>query len=567
MKRFNHFSIILFFLSVFQSLLLSKIILPVFAKPSGEPITNQQCNVFTFDASGSYDEDSQDLNFFWDFGDGQTSAEPIVTHTYKKADDYVVHLKIKDNSGLDCSTGITSQTVRVNIPPYVNFSAPEIICAEQPITLDASASYTESKGALSYSWDFGDGTTALDKTNLTKVYTKGGNYKISLTVTDTSATTCHSKTLEKVVLVNEPPRVQISGGEEILKCVSEDDDYIVEFDASASSDINSDQLNYEWDFGDGMTEKGAKVTHSYAQLGIYDARLVVKDNTRIGCGTNVKFVRVKLTEAPVADAGEDIVSCVGREIVFDGSQSYSNPKGTLAAKWTFDDGASADGLKVAHTYAKPGRYQARLTVESKLNSMCPSSSDTREIIVNSTPMVSIKSPDAICLGANMHFDASSANDPDGDALEHYWSFGDGTILRSGAKVAHEYKQGGQYRVSVIVDDKKGSACSTAMASKTVKINTPPIADAGPNLACCVAVATKFDASTSNDPDQDQLTYHWDFGDGQKAEGMVVDHDYKKNGSYKVTLTVDDQSKTSCSQSTAGFVADVNAKPVPVMSVR
>ncbi len=45
----------------------------------------------------------------------------------------------------------------------------------------------------------------------------------------------------------------------------------------------------------------------------------------------------------------------------------------------------------------------------------------------------------------------------------------------------------------------------------------------------------FNALKSRDPDGDIVSYEWDFGDGQKATGVVVDHAFKEPGNYKVTL--------------------------------
>ena len=50
----------------------------------------------------------------------------------------------------------------------------------------------------------------------------------------------------------------------------------------------------------------------------------------------------------------------------------------------------------------------------------------------------------------------------------------------------------------------------------------------------------FNASDSTDPDlEDHLHYAWDMGDGTALEGMEVTHEYRKAGTYTVTLTVSD----------------------------
>ncbi len=49
----------------------------------------------------------------------------------------------------------------------------------------------------------------------------------------------------------------------------------------------------------------------------------------------------------------------------------------------------------------------------------------------------------------------------------------------------------------------------------------------------------FDASGSQDADDDELVYVWDFGDGQKAEGKKTGHRFQKQGKYVVRLTITD----------------------------
>ncbi|MGB7156792.1 MAG: PQQ-dependent sugar dehydrogenase [Tepidisphaeraceae bacterium] len=54
----------------------------------------------TFDASESSDPDGDPLTYFWDFGDGATSTEMIVTHTYESAGVFQPTLVATDSGGL-----------------------------------------------------------------------------------------------------------------------------------------------------------------------------------------------------------------------------------------------------------------------------------------------------------------------------------------------------------------------------------------------------------------------------------------------------------------------------------
>ncbi len=49
----------------------------------------------------------------------------------------------------------------------------------------------------------------------------------------------------------------------------------------------------------------------------------------------------------------------------------------------------------------------------------------------------------------------------------------------------------------------------------------------------------FSGSESSDPDQDPLTFAWDFGDGAVLAGETMIHAYAKPGAYTATLTVSD----------------------------
>jgi len=60
----------------------------------------------------------------------------------------------------------------------------------------------------------------------------------------------------------------------------------------------------------------------------------------------------------------------------------------------------------------------------------------------------------------------------------------------------------------------------------------------------VGDAAIFNASESADPDGEIVSYSWSFGDGSKAEGVVVEHKYMRPGRYAVKLAVTDDKGAS-----------------------
>jgi PKD repeat protein len=224
--------------AVFAVLTLSFLSLSFADSTSTATYSSPRCNEFTFDATGSSDPDDENMSYLWEFGDGTTSNEAVVSHTYQKSGDYEVKLTVTDSSGLQCSKDVTSEKITANIPPVATFVSPDLICAGEDNVFDGTGSTNITKSRLNYSWDFGDGTTASDEKKVTKNYSKGGSYKVKLTVDDGSGAVCSSASTFKTVTVNEPP-VADAGDPEILRCVSGDADMNVSLDASNSHDTNT----------------------------------------------------------------------------------------------------------------------------------------------------------------------------------------------------------------------------------------------------------------------------------------------------------------------------------------
>ena len=70
---------------------------------------------------------------------------------------------------------------------------------------------------------------------------------------------------------------------------------------------------------------------------------------------------------------------------------------------------------------------------------------------------------------------------------------------------------------------------------------------------------QFDGSLSWDPQGDNLTYRWNFGDGSTATGIAPSHHYPVVGSYTVTLVVNDGQFDSAPASAE--VTIVNLAPI------
>ncbi len=117
-----------------------------------------------------------------------------------------------------------------------------------------------------------------------------------------------------------------------------------------------------------------------------------------------------------------------------------------------------------------------------------------------------------------------------------------------AQTSHVFSSPGRYNVSLTVQDDTGTSCGVHEDQAQIRVNTPPVAVAGPDQKGWTGGAHDalfFDGSGSHDPDKDALVHHWDFGDGTGGGGAKVYHTYTSPGKYSVRLTVSDSSGLDC----------------------
>ncbi len=96
-------------------------------------------------------------------------------------------------------------------------------------------------------------------------------------------------------------------------------------------------------------------------------------------------------------------------------------------------------------------------------------------------------------------------------------------------------------------------------------NNDPVADftATPVSGDAPLLVT-FDASSSSDPDGDNLTYAWVFDDGNSATGEATQNTFTSEGTYNVELTVDDGNGGTATKTTVITVTkgDPDTDPDP-----
>jgi PKD repeat protein len=177
-------------------------------------------------------------------------------------------------------------------PPTAAFSS---TVQDLTVSFDASGSFDPDGGALTYAWDFGDGTSGTGVNPVHPYPPGGGTYNVTLTVTDVpgdSDTETHPVTTTDPP--NQPPSAAFS---------STVDHLTAHFNATGSFDPEGGALTYAWDFGDGTSGTGVNPDHTYpAGGGTFTVTLTVTDP--VG-DDDVATGSVTATDPPVEIALDD----------------------------------------------------------------------------------------------------------------------------------------------------------------------------------------------------------------------------------------------------------------------
>ena len=118
---------------------------------------------------------------------------------------------------------------------------------------------------------------------------------------------------------------------------------------------------------------------------------------------------------------------------------------------------------------------------------------------------------------------------------------------------------GAYVIEFCASDGSASDCETITITVSAG-NNPPTANPGGPYQGATGQPISFDGSASSDPDGDNLSYDWDFGDTGNATGATPSHTYAAAGVYLVTLTVTDDGTPSLSDVAATSATVLNLIP-------
>jgi PKD repeat protein len=462
-----------------------------------------------------------DLN--WDFGDGSVATGPTAEHSWESAGTYRVALTATNALGSD-----TSESATITVYDRVEQPTAVIEASASQASVNQTVSFTSlsTGNPTELEWTFDDGTSARGET-VSHAWTEPGTYDVRLVVSNSAG----SSEATAQVVVDE--RVVAPIARIVASTTTAEQNQSVRF---TSLSINN-PTRLVWDFGDGSTDSGSSVTHSFARADRYTVTLRASNAAGEGVAT-ITIVVIADIPAPVAAfslAPESPVT-VGVPVQFTDQSTGGAPSSWA---WDFDDGGRSTQRNPTHVFTEEGTYTVRLNVEN---------SGGRDDVTRQVQVLPPKpaadftfSPTTPNAGVQVQFTDTSRNVTAGTTWS--WNFGDGTPTSSERSPRHTFNARDTYDVTLTVTNSGG----TSSVTKPIAVNPrPPVANFTYSPSSSINTTTNVQftfrqVNGSGDPE----TYLWTFGDGTApSTERNPSHVFARTGDITVTLVVSNAGGTS-----------------------
>lgn len=475
------------------------------------------------------------VSWYWDFGDGTTSAQQNPSHSYDNAGTYTISLVVKN--ACNC-TDTYKVRVRVNPEKGPDIYCPSVVCEKQKVIYKTGVScsnyiWAVTGGTVVNGGGPGDGFVEVVWDALS-----GDFGYVSLTTPGCSGV-CPGTTTVKVPVVKTT--ATIDGPTTI--CTGKEYEY--------SLPLWPGTL-WNWGvIGEPTAVQGIRTDH----------KVVVKFNTPgtyIIHGTYQNTVSLCGGDATLKITVKDPSEILGDDFACEGeSKTYSLNSGDFA-DWNLDGPApqAGSGTNFTPTFSSPGTYVLTATGD-----FC-SAPVTIKVQQLPAAVNTMTGDDTVCLNVPYTYKAT-LDDPNSIFT---WSAVGGTVIPgNGNEVTVLWTAGGSMQLNVWRENIEDPHCPGPVTTMTVTQDPFNPSVSGTNTACGNGYNTYTSTYTSGD------TYLWSVS--PVSAGSVIGNVYGqtatilwKNVSVTTTATIS-LIVTKCGQSdTALYAVTVNPSAAPVLSV-
>jgi len=451
-------------------------------------------------------------SYYWDFGDGNFSTSHAATtndYVNKTQETQIFTTVLIAKSAYNCVDTSEAIEVQINPVPSIEFT-PKKTAGCSPI--DANFNNT-TIGAVSYFWDFGDGTTSVEKSPQ-HIFSNLTSETVTNTITHvaTNELGCADSVKETISVYPEvKSKFTITPQEDCspLKTIIE------------NNSLNA--VLFKWDFGDGSIASTKSPDKTYVNNTTEDqfrtVTLVVSSQENCKDSSSVDVV---VYPTPQADF---TLNKAYLEFPDATVQLNNTTKGEWNYSWDFGDGVTSEQKQPgSHTYEKPGEYIISLEVSDE----CFDNINLQVVIGGGDLIADYDSSFVGCAPLTVEFVNKSVN-----ATSYLWNFNDGQVSKDENPV-HTFTEAGTYPIEL-----------TAFNDETYRTVSKHLVTvyAVPNVDFSVAPSVTFlpDATVSfYDLSEFGYEYMWYFGDGDSSDVHQPNHTYKEPGTYDITFMVESE---------------------------
>jgi gliding motility-associated-like protein len=482
------------------------------------------------------------LSYYWDFGNGSTSATQNPSVIFNEPGFFTIKLVITDGVLQDSLIRTDYIEVFANPTPTFIISASDTGCAPYSVTfIDQSLSQAP---IVFWHWDFGDGSESLLQ-NPQHTYSFQNNFGVSLFIKD--ANNCQNTLFaDNFIHVYKPTA-----------------DFSVTDSFNCNGTLNANFINnssnanqFVWNFGNGQTSDEQNPECFYSQAGLFTVSLIAKGGyTCSDTLIRTHYINIKNIEANFSMPDDTV--CLNATVQF-----TNLSENATTYFWDFGNGEISYQRNTSGIFNQTGIYPVRLEVGSVWG--C---SDTliKNIYVEKI-IAEFHSVDSFSctVPVDVHYLNTSTN-----ADTYLWHFADG-LTSPDREPIHTFTESGMYFDTLFVENRHGCT-AVKIAERPFEVAvlqahiTPNLFVLTNELSGCVPLTINFKDETHYATASDYIfSRTWNFGDNTSSTEQNPSHTYTSLDTFIITLDI--VSLRGCTSSnivsaatgtpqTASFVAD------------
>jgi len=471
------------------------------------------------------------------------TGNPFLKHYAVNTEDYITMIVTNANGCVDSAYdgNVKVRGIIVNIQPGPAPNVPDDTthyagCIPLPIDFSVNLYSTlpppplpnaylpYPASAITWEWDFGDGTPKDYTATPHHVYTVAGTYIVTCKVT-TSNGGCPAIGTR---YVHADTKVTPSFTAHPLVICPKDTVYFIN---TTVTTLNT--LVYTWDVGETsftVTNKDS-VPYKYILPGIYDIKLYADHN---GCIESTKVQKYIYVRPPGAKF-DYVINCPPSLSV----NFYNQSDSATSQVWDFGDHTTDTSSSPTHNYSGPGIYVVKLTAYNNISGC--HDVYTKTINIFTAPLAFTASDTTLCVNDITTF---TANFQRNGAINFSWSFDGGafTTPDPSPTIPEQYFLKGYHTIKLIATS--GNGCVDSLTKTNyILVSQPDVRiHANPPVGCEPQDVILID-STINTPGVHTMSQDWYFGDATTQLNLIpsptIHHMYYFKGDYTVKLVVVD----------------------------